>query len=127
MESEPTKASQLPYNFTMKRKNLASPKLSDSAQANWQKLYPGMLETAKSISQSESLDQQRQDFIALSLYWIQALQAFALPTPTYVAYCPMADSDQGAYWLSAEPGIRNPYFGAAMLKCGEVKQTFKLN
>jgi Cu(I)/Ag(I) efflux system membrane fusion protein len=123
VESEPTQAQQAALQLYKETQNLASPKLSDSAQATWEKLYPGMLETAKSISQSESLDQQRQDFIALSLYWIQALQAFALPTPTYVAYCPMADSDQGAYWLSAEPGIRNPYFGAAMLKCGEVKQT----
>ena len=33
----------------------------------------------------------------------------------------MALEDQGAYWLSEFKEIKNPYFGDAMLKCGEVK------
>ena len=40
----------------------------------------------------------------------------------FVNYCPMAHNDQGAEWLSTEKEIKNPYFGASMLKCGEVKQ-----
>ena len=34
----------------------------------------------------------------------------------------MADSDKGAYWLSKEKQVLNPYFGDMMLKCGEVKK-----
>ncbi len=37
----------------------------------------------------------------------------------------MADNNNGAYWLSKEEQILNPYFGDAMLKCGEVKQTIE--
>ena len=37
----------------------------------------------------------------------------------YVQYCPMAFGDQGARWLSFEREILNPYFGDAMLRCGE--------
>ncbi|MEL6534379.1 MAG: efflux RND transporter periplasmic adaptor subunit [Bacteroidota bacterium] len=40
----------------------------------------------------------------------------------YYQYCPMALEDQGAYWLSKEKEIRNPYFGDAMLACGEVRE-----
>jgi hypothetical protein len=38
----------------------------------------------------------------------------------YREYCPMAFNDKGAYWLSADAEIKNPYFGKKMLECGEV-------
>lgn len=41
----------------------------------------------------------------------------------YLAYCPMAFNNKGAYWIQDKKGIRNPYFGAQMLKCGEIKET----
>lgn len=41
----------------------------------------------------------------------------------YRQYCPMAFNDKGAYWLSSEEKIRNPYFGKKMLSCGEVTET----
>ena len=31
----------------------------------------------------------------------------------------MAFDNKGAYWLSEEKEIRNPYFGSKMLTCGE--------
>lgn len=40
----------------------------------------------------------------------------------YVQYCPMADNNQGAYWLSLQEEIRNPYFGDKMLICGVLKE-----
>jgi Cu(I)/Ag(I) efflux system membrane fusion protein len=41
----------------------------------------------------------------------------------YYQFCPMAFNDQGAYWLSRESDIRNPYFGSKMLTCGETRET----
>jgi hypothetical protein len=43
----------------------------------------------------------------------------------YRQYCPMAFNDKGAYWLSPEEKIRNPYFGKKMLTCGEVTDSLK--
>jgi Cu(I)/Ag(I) efflux system membrane fusion protein len=37
----------------------------------------------------------------------------------------MADNSKGAYWLSNEKKVRNPYYGASMLSCGQVKATIK--
>ncbi|KMQ49866.1 putative Co/Zn/Cd efflux system membrane fusion protein [Chitinispirillum alkaliphilum] len=42
----------------------------------------------------------------------------------YLAFCPMALDDQGAYWLQNQEEIKNPYFGASMLRCGEIEETF---
>lgn len=43
----------------------------------------------------------------------------------YVQFCPMADNNSGALWLSAEKEIRNPYFGKQMLQCGSIREILK--
>ena len=48
-----------------------------------------------------------------------------LSTTIYVQHCPMADSNNGADWLSQDKEIRNPYFGESMLSCGENTKTIK--
>lgn len=42
----------------------------------------------------------------------------------HVAYCPMAFDNKGAEWLQKDTQINNPYFGAEMLRCGEVRGEF---
>lgn len=41
----------------------------------------------------------------------------------YVQHCPMANNDKGADWLSLENEVLNPYYGASMLRCGEVRES----
>lgn len=43
----------------------------------------------------------------------------------YHTFCPMAFREKGAFWLSEFPEIRNPYFGAKMIECGEVIDTIR--
>lgn len=38
----------------------------------------------------------------------------------YAVHCPMAFDYEGADWLSPNPTVLNPYFGAEMLTCGTV-------
>jgi len=40
----------------------------------------------------------------------------------YVDFCPMANNNQGAIWLSADKEIKNPYFGSSMMSCGEIQE-----
>lgn len=46
-------------------------------------------------------------------------------TTVYRDFCPMFNDDKGAYWLSANKRINNPYYGDEMLGCGEVKETLQ--
>ncbi|MCC5853661.1 MAG: efflux RND transporter periplasmic adaptor subunit, partial [Alkalimonas sp.] len=39
----------------------------------------------------------------------------------YRAYCPMARAGQGAAWLQPQSNLLNPYYGAMMLRCGDVE------
>lgn len=41
-----------------------------------------------------------------------------------LAHCPMAFDNKGADWVQRGVEIRNPYFGASMLQCGEIRESF---
>jgi len=43
----------------------------------------------------------------------------------HVAHCPMALDNKGASWLQRGEPINNPYFGASMLRCGEIRESFE--
>jgi len=45
----------------------------------------------------------------------------------YHQFCPMAFNNQGAYWISNSPDIKNPYFGKAMPDCGETKDSLSFS
>jgi Cu(I)/Ag(I) efflux system membrane fusion protein len=42
----------------------------------------------------------------------------------YEAFCPMAFDGKGDFWLQGDKTIANPYFGSAMLRCGEIRNEF---
>lgn len=67
---------------------------------------------------------RRPHFEDLSNALIAAIEKHpaSLEEPLYQMNCPMVYDDQGADWLQASDELRNPYFGATMLKCGEVKE-----
>uniref|UniRef100_UPI00404864AE efflux RND transporter periplasmic adaptor subunit n=4 Tax=Flavobacterium sp. TaxID=239 RepID=UPI00404864AE len=74
----------------------------------------------------KNIKELRMSFEPMSNVMIAMTKAFnPLNETVYVQFCPMANSDKGANWLSKENKVVNPYFGISMLKCGEVKETIK--
>ena len=74
------------------------------------------------IEAAKNIDQARKAFIPFSDYMIRiSKKAGPFAVPVYVQFCPMADNNRGAYWLSTDEQIRNPYYGDMMLTCGEVR------
>jgi len=98
--------------------------LKGEAHKQWMTLEGHIQTSASSISKSSEIKTQRDYFKQLSTHLIKAVQLFGVNEKVYVEFCPMADNN-GAYWLSKEEQILNPYFGDTMLKCGEVKQTIE--
>ena len=79
---------------------------------------------AKKIAVSSNIEEQRKNFIPLSSDLIALLKHTDIEQGTmYVQYCPMANSGEGAYWISGNQEIKNPYYGEKMLNCGEVKES----
>jgi hypothetical protein len=83
-------------------------------------------EAAKAIASSADLTQQRKSFSSLSNEMTTLVKTSTLASGAiYIEYCPMANKNEGGFWLSNEKEIRNPYFGDMMLKCGSVKETLE--
>lgn len=100
--------------------------LSDNnAHTHWMSLVKEIQSSATSISKTSDIKEQRDHFKHLSSHLINAVQLFGVKEKVYVEFCPMADNNNGAYWLSKEEKVINPYFGEAMLTCGEVKQVIE--
>lgn len=97
------------------------------AHQQWMQLIPALKSSNEEITKTTDVAIQRKHFKIVSDNFIKAVQSFGINEVTYKQYCPMADSDKGAYWLSKEKQVLNPYFGDMMLKCGEVKETINNN
>lgn len=84
------------------------------------------VQLASGIKESAGLEEQRKAFSGLSNAMTDLVKSAGMASgEVYLAYCPMADNDAGAFWLSSEQEIRNPYFGDKMMKCGSVKEIIR--
>ena len=73
---------------------------------------------------ANKIDHQREHFITLSNNLSTVTKALKINSePAYLQFCPMANGGKGAYWLSKENKVKNPYYGKSMLSCGSVKET----
>jgi Cu(I)/Ag(I) efflux system membrane fusion protein len=80
-----------------------------------------IVKTAKALEQAADLKTARDAFGPLSDAVIAAGNAenWKDVPDVRVAYCPMVKRS----WVQKEETIRNPYFGASMLSCGEFKKS----
>lgn len=83
-----------------------------------------LLKDATPISESRDINKQREHFANLSNNMAALAKAVKLTTdPIYKQYCPMKKTN----WLSNEKAIKNPYYGNAMLTCGNIAETISHN
>jgi len=94
-----------------------------NARMQWADHLSALLTTINSISELSDIRAQRNEFIRFNSAFYESVKKFGLKNVTvYYQYCPMANSDKGAWWFSSSEEIRNPYFGDDMLTCGETKE-----
>lgn len=102
--------------------------LTEDAHNTWMKHDQVLKKQIELFVKANDLEKQREVFSTLSNQLIETSNLFSLNYETvYVAHCPMAFDDKGANWLSEFEEIKNPYFGDAMLRCGEVKSKINKN
>ena len=82
-------------------------------------------EDASHVVENNEIAHQREHLITLSTHIYELVKLFGVQKEVYYSYCPMANNDKGAYWVSEIKEIKNPYFGNDMLTCGEIKETIK--
>jgi len=97
----------------------------NDAHNHWMLISKEINASATSISKTSEIAVQRNHFKHLSAHLIKGVKLFGVDQQVYEQFCPMADDNKGAYWLSLSKEIKNPYFGKAMPTCGETKTTIK--
>jgi Cu(I)/Ag(I) efflux system membrane fusion protein len=95
------------------------------AHNHWMTIQKELKASSNAMASTSDIKEQRGHFKHLSAHMISSVQLFGVNQKVYTNYCPMADSNKGAYWLSLEKEIRNPYYGEAMMTCGEIKATLE--
>lgn len=105
--------------------------VADTTWSNRDSLLQGLdsiaynLEQMRSVA-DESCETKRIYFKPVSEKLYDVLRMIRLRHVTiYHTFCPMAFREKGAFWLSNHPEIKNPYFGAKMIECGEVIDTIQ--
>jgi len=93
----------------------------------WMKHKAALDSVLAKAPQAKDLKTQREWFAPLSDEMIALVRRFGGGGKNgyVVIYCPMAFDGRGGTWLQGSLPVRNPYFGAAMLECGEVKDTLR--
>lgn len=97
--------------------------LKGEAHLYWMEMLKPMEVSLKIINSTADRDTQRLQFINLSKALITSIESFGTSSEgrLYVQFCPMANNNKGAIWISDEEEVINPYFGDAMLNCGSVQ------
>ncbi len=90
------------------------------AHVLWMEMYGNIAGHLRPVANAGDIETLRSEFRFLSDMLVDAVKAFGIEGVVYQQYCPMAFDDEGAFWLSTEEQIKNPYLPETMLMCGEV-------
>ncbi len=99
-------------------------KLSSAQYDAWTKFATNLSNDADKIRNTKEIERQRECFMTLTNNMYELLKVFNTNSEIiYYQFCPMANKGKGAYWISDQSKIANPYFGKSMLRCGSTKAT----
>lgn len=89
------------------------------------KVFAGTISgSAQALVGEAGIDGKRKEFeMIASAIWDLTRAIRYNGQKVYWQYCPMAFNNKGAYWLSNERDIKNPYFGSQMLECGSTEDS----
>lgn len=98
---------------------------SATQNQQWETIKKDIQAAERQLSAAKDISSVRTHFSSLSTPMLSLVENFgAGQEEVYKDFCPMAFGNKGGYWLSEVKEIANPYFGASMLTCGEVKNVY---
>lgn len=92
----------------------------------YEDIEEGLKGNAEQIGRNGAdIDHQRGHFTMMSNDVYALVKAFGAGKAMYHDYCPMANDNKGAMWLSEMKEVKNPYFGGKMNSCAHVVEIIK--
>lgn len=95
--------------------------LDESKATEYDEIEESAVENAEHIAKSE-IYHQREHLTVLSEDINDLITLIGTDQKLYLDFCPMANNNKGATWISETEEISNPYMGAKMPKCGKIQQ-----
>jgi len=97
---------------------------SRTGHGQWMKLSSDIVDLAAKTIAAENIENARKSFFHLSNSMIELHDTFghADSEDYFLTFCPMANDNKGAYWLQTVDTVYNSFYGASMLRCGEIKK-----
>ncbi len=101
--------------------------LKGKSHSAWMEQLTPIKNNLNGIVQMQGIEMKREHFRIVSDHLAKAIKTFGIEKKetVYIEFCPMANNNKGAVWISQYKEIKNPYFGEKMLTCGEVKDSVK--
>ena len=101
--------------------------LKGEAHRVWMDSLDMLKRGSDKITAARDIDALRGGFEWLSVGMAGSVERLGVDIdgPIFELFCPMAFNNKGASWLQQDKEIRNPYFGAQMFGCGEVRRQVK--
>ena len=126
VSSDPKAASENIRDVASSLEKVDMSLLKGETHMKWMAQLNRLQESIKLIQVSNDIEIQRASFAQLSDALHMSFKIFGVEgLHAYYQYCPMAFDNKGAFWISDDEEISNPYFGEKMLRCGETKETLK--
>jgi len=97
------------------------------AHMTWMRLSEVISEVSATGRAAADIEAARDAFYHVSKAVIELHDAFGHSSPQsyYLTFCPMARDNQGAYWIQTVDTVYNSFYGASMLRCGEIRATLE--
>ncbi len=92
------------------------------ARITWMKDINVLQSIAEMMKTEKDLEKLRNLLSPLSDQLYHTLKKYQVETSGFRQFCPMAMDNKGAFWLSDSDKVLNPYFGDAMLTCGNIEE-----
>ncbi len=98
-----------------------SQSLVGQASERWNVERNSLSTIAARLSNANDLASLRAAFALLSDELLALQRTFGFPNSDqlFELHCPMAFEGRGASWIQSNNAVRNPYYGASMLKCAD--------
>ncbi|REL38994.1 DUF3347 domain-containing protein [Rhodohalobacter sp. SW132] len=94
--------------------------LSGDGHMAWMESYSKLERHVSTLTAANNMDEARIAFQHLSVEITEAVKTFGINGVVYHQYCPMANDNDGAVWLSSREEVQNPYSPETMPGCGQV-------
>jgi copper chaperone CopZ len=98
-------------------------RMGPDLHGTWMQMMEPLAIVGEGIASKTDIDVQRKAFTELTAPLLALVKVAPRAEPVYYDHCPMYEG--GAYWLSQEKPIKNPFYGSMMLTCGSVKETLQ--